>query len=68
MEKEELVPMESSPPREENAPMAATSPEEETGHSSAEPPPGDGESVGTAERTRTDAEVGAPQEADAHGG
>eukprot|EP00965_Chrysotila_dentata_P122622 4053240-Pleurochrysis_carterae.AAC.1 len=48
--------------------MAATSPEEETGHSSAESPPGDDESVGTAERTRTNAEVGAPQEADAHGG
>eukprot|EP00965_Chrysotila_dentata_P147850 4880591-Pleurochrysis_carterae.AAC.1 len=48
--------------------MATASPDEETGHSSAESPPEGDESMRTAERTRTGAEVGAPRDDDARGG
>eukprot|EP00965_Chrysotila_dentata_P073629 2432268-Pleurochrysis_carterae.AAC.1 len=47
--------------------MVAASPDEETGHSE-ESPPGDDESVSTAERTRAAAEVGAPRNDDTRGG
>eukprot|EP00965_Chrysotila_dentata_P177472 5862035-Pleurochrysis_carterae.AAC.1 len=47
--------------------MTTASPEEETGHSS-ESPPGDDESVGTAERTRAATEVGASRDDDTRDG